>query len=201
MAGAHFREGGPEFLWHLWLLPAVYPSYAKITVPPTNLLKKACTWEFWAEHRRAIALLKAEFVQSAVLAFPDPSKEYIIHLEASDSAVVATLSQEDSEGCVKLITCMSKKLNPAERNCLTHEREFLANLQALRHWRSANGHLIDCDSYVVVLAILVSLRFRISLRVVFSAMGVIWGIPFLRYFDPCISWREGTLTILRGCRE
>ena len=47
----------------------------------------------------------------------------------------ATQSQADSERCVKLITCMSKKLNPAERNYPTHEREFLALLHALRHWR------------------------------------------------------------------
>ena len=50
--------------------------------------------------------------------------------------------------------------------------------------RSANGHLMDCDSYVVVLAVLGSLRFRISLPVVSSTMGIILEIPFLRYFDP-----------------
>ena len=76
------------------------PSYAKITVPLTNLLKKAYVWELLAVHRRAIALLKAAFVLSAVLEFQDPSKEYIIHLDASDFAVGATLSQEDSAGCV-----------------------------------------------------------------------------------------------------
>ena len=32
--------------------------------------------------------------------------------------------------------------------------------------RSANGHLMDCDTYVVELAVLGSLLFRISLRVV-----------------------------------
>ena len=53
--------------------------------------------------------------------------------------------------------------------------------------RSANGHLMDCDSYVVVLAVLGSLRFRISMRVVSSTMGIILGIPFLRFFDPRIS--------------
>ena len=44
--------------------------------------------------------------------------------------------------------------------------------------RSVNGHLMDCDSYVVVLTVLGSLRFRISLRVVASSMGIILGIPF-----------------------
>ena len=49
--------------------------------------------------------------------------------------------------------------------------------------RSANGHLMDCDSYVVVLTVLGSLWFRIRLRVVSSTMGIILWIPFLRYFD------------------
>ena len=86
-------------------------------------------------HRRAIALLNADFVQSAVLAFPDPTKECIIHIDASDSAVGTTMSQEDLAGCVKLITCMSKKLNSAEKNYPTNEREFVTLLQALRNWR------------------------------------------------------------------
>ena len=63
------------------------PSYAKITVPLTNLLKKACVCEFVAVRRRAIVLLKAAFVQSAVVAFPGPAEEYIVHLDASESAV------------------------------------------------------------------------------------------------------------------
>ena len=54
---------------------------------------------------------------------------------------------------------------------------------------------------MVVLAVSGFLRFRISLRVVSSTMGIIFWIPFLRYFDPRISWREGTLTICRGDRE
>ena len=69
------------------------------------------------------------------MAFPDPLQEYIIHLDASDFAVGATLSQADTNGCVKLVACMSKKLNSAECNYHTHEREFLALVQALRHWR------------------------------------------------------------------
>ena len=69
-----------------------------------------------------MARLKLEFARSAVLEFPDPSNEYIIHLDASDFAVGATLSQVDTNGCVKLVACMSKKLNSAECNYTIHER-------------------------------------------------------------------------------
>ena len=47
----------------------------------------------------------------------------------------ATLSQADANECVELVACMSKKLNPAECNYPTHERGFLASVQALEHWR------------------------------------------------------------------
>ena len=65
---------------------------------------------------------------------------------------------------------------------------------------SANGHLMECVSYAVVPARLGSLRFQLCLRVVSSSMGIILGIHFLRYFDPCISWREGTLKIYDAVR-
>ena len=56
-------------------------------------------------------------------------------------------------------------------------------------------------SYVVIPALLGSLRYRLCLRVVSSSMGIILGISFLRYFDPCISWRDGTLKIHDGARN
>ena len=80
---------------------------------PNDLLKKDCVWSFAEVHRASVARMKLEFERSVVLYFPDPAKEYIIHLDASDFAVGATLSQADATGCVKLVACMSKKLNPA----------------------------------------------------------------------------------------
>ena len=111
------------------------PSYAKITAPMTDLLKRSCVWHFDDVHRLAVSTLKAAFAQSAVLVFPDPAKEYLFHQDASEFAVGATLSQADSEGQIELNTCMSKKLNAAEQNYPPHEREFLGLMQALRHWR------------------------------------------------------------------
>ena len=74
------------------------PSYAKISAHLTDLLKKSCVWHSDAVHRLAVSTLKAAFAQSAVLVFPDPAKEYLIHLDASEFAVEAMLSQDDSSG-------------------------------------------------------------------------------------------------------
>ena len=111
------------------------PTYAKITAPLTDLLKKDRAWNFEKVHCELVESLKLALPRSAVLFFPDPDKEYFIHLDASEFAIGATLSQADSEGHVKLITCLTKKLNSAEQNYPTHEREFLALLHALRQWR------------------------------------------------------------------
>ena len=45
------------------------------------------------------------------------------------------LSQADHSGELRLITCTSRKLKPAERNYPTHEREMLALVHALKKWK------------------------------------------------------------------
>ena len=51
-----------------------------------------------------------------VLAFPNFDKPFIIYLDASDIALGATLSQKDANDELKLVACMSKKLQAAELN-------------------------------------------------------------------------------------
>ena len=49
-------------------------------------------------------------------------KVFLIHTDASDIAVGATLSQEDQYEQLKLVACGSRKLNDAERNYPPHEQ-------------------------------------------------------------------------------
>ena len=55
---------------------------------------------------------------------------------------------------------------------------------------------MECVSYVVVTAVLGALSFQLSLWVIPSSVRVILGFPFLQNFDPRISGRNGTLTIV-----
>ena len=71
-------------------------------------------------------------------------------------------------------------------------------LRETMRFLSANGQRMECASYVVVTAVLGALSFQLSLRVVPSSILVILGFPFLRQFNPRISWRAGTLTIEHG---
>ena len=63
------------------------------------------------------------------------SQPFTLHLDASADALGATLSQPDRRRHLRLLTCTSRKLNPAERNYPTHEREMLALVHALKKWK------------------------------------------------------------------
>ena len=53
---------------------------------------------------------------STTLAYPDNDKTFYVHTDASDVAIGATLSQLDDKEEMRLVACMSKKLNAAECN-------------------------------------------------------------------------------------
>ena len=74
-------------------------------------------------------------MNSTTLTYPDMDKVFIIHTDASDIAVGATLSQEDHKGQLKLVACGSRKLNVAKKNYPSHEQECLAVIDALRRWK------------------------------------------------------------------
>ena len=74
-------------------------------------------------------------MHSATLTYPNMDKVFVIHTDASDIAVGATLSQEDKHGQLKLIACGSCKLNDTENNYPPHEQECLAVIDALRRWK------------------------------------------------------------------
>ena len=46
-----------------------------------------------------------------------------MHMDVGGQAIGATRLQQDDNGDLCLVTCVSRKLNPAERNCPTFERE------------------------------------------------------------------------------
>ena len=63
--------------------------------------------------------LRARLCRTPVLALPDFSREggrFVLDTDASDEAIGAVLSQEDSNGLERVIAYGSRCLNKAERN-------------------------------------------------------------------------------------
>ena len=110
-------------------------NYAQVAAPLNDLLKKNIVWLWTTEAERSFQQLKRQLLSAPVLIVPDSTKPYFLHSDASEVAIGATLSQLDDKGHMRLVTCRSRKLLPAERNYPVHEKEMLALIDPLKHWR------------------------------------------------------------------
>jgi len=70
-----------------------------------------------------------------VLLLPDYGKLFTLITDASDYATGAILEQEDAFGRSHPVAYYSKSLQPAERNYKIHDKELLAIVHALTHFR------------------------------------------------------------------
>lgn len=109
-------------------------QYSHIAAPLTELLKKEIKFVWGPEQQAAFATLKQAIASAPMLQYPDPDKPFIITTDASGKAIGAVLSQDHGTK-PQPIAFYSRKLNSAEQNYPVHEREMLALIAALKHWR------------------------------------------------------------------
>ena len=102
-----------------------------MAAPLTDLMKKKKDWVWGEKQEAAFQELKLRLLKYPVLIPPNYKKPMLLHTDASEVGVGATLSQEDEEGKVRLIACRSKKLSPSEKNYPVHENEMLALVDTL----------------------------------------------------------------------
>jgi hypothetical protein len=102
-----------------------------ISHPLTNLLKKGTLFVWTAVHDKAFHTLKKALVTTHVLALPDFSKTFIIETDASDKGIGAVLMQAGHR-----LAFLSKALGTKSRGLSTYEKEYMAILVAVQHWRA-----------------------------------------------------------------
>ena len=111
-------------------------NYARLAAPLTQLtsIRKAFVWSSAAQ--AAFNNLKEKFSSAPVLVHPDPSLQFIVEVDASDTGVGAILSQRSPDDH-KIHPCafFSRHLSPAEQNYDVGNQELLAVVLALREWR------------------------------------------------------------------
>ena len=110
-------------------------NFADHATPLTDLLKKDVPFAWTPAAAAAFEAIRDELSEVCRLSYPDLNKEFVVHLDASATALGATLSQLNTNGELQLVTCTSRKLNPAEKNYPTHEMEMLALVHALKKWK------------------------------------------------------------------
>ena len=121
------------------------PQFAKIAAPLTNLTRKNTPFTWSLREGEAFEQLKTVLLHAPVLQLADPERTFVVTTDASDFAIGAVLSQRWDDG-EHPVAYESRKMNAAEGNYATHEKELLAVIHALRTWR----HYLLGNSFTVV---------------------------------------------------
>lgn len=113
------------------------PNFSTIATPLNKLTgggKNAAKFVWNSEANQAFLKLKETLVTTPVLSCPDFNLPFSVHTDASNFGIGAMLTQI-KENKEVVIAYMSKSLNKNEQNYSTTERETLAVITALEHWR------------------------------------------------------------------
>ena len=109
-------------------------DFSRIAKPLTKLTKKSEKFAWAAEQQNAFEALKEKLMTAPVLKYPDFSEEFNVTTDASDYAVGAVLSQ-GQVGSDRPVAYASRVLSRAEQNYNTTEKELLAIVWAVKHFR------------------------------------------------------------------
>jgi hypothetical protein len=110
-------------------------DYSQVARPLFDLTRKTSPWNWSQACDHAFATLQRTMTTSPVLALPDYDRAFTLVTDASDYATGAILEQNDALGRSHPVAYYSKSLQPAERNYEIHDKELLAIIRALQHFR------------------------------------------------------------------
>lgn len=109
-------------------------NFSLITAPLTKLTRKDTKWNWTTQHDNAFQTLKQACVEPPVLIAFRSGEPLRFETDASDLALGMCAKQE-RDGKWHPIAYHSRKLTPPEENYDVHDKELLAIVVALEHWR------------------------------------------------------------------
>ncbi len=111
-------------------------NFSQLAAPLTALTSTRVMFRWSSAAEAAFSNLKSRFVSAPILVAPDPTRQFVVEVDASEVGVGAVLSQRAaSDDRVHPCAFFSHRLSPAERNYDTGNRELLAVKLALEEWR------------------------------------------------------------------
>ena len=102
-----------------------------ILTPLTKITFKHATWNWTKEYWKAFANMKKSISRETLLEYPNFSKPFVIHTDASKAQLGAVLTLDN-----KPIAFYSRMLSPAQVNYTTTERELLFIVETLKELRN-----------------------------------------------------------------
>jgi len=137
------RKQVQSFLGSTGYYQRYVPRYAELVSPLTSLLKKNQIFSWSNEAELSYIKLKEYLSNAPVLVIADFRKPFFLFIDASNVAVSAILMQVGDDGLYHPVSYYSHKLNAAQKNYSTVERESLALILAARSFRIyLSGHVI-----------------------------------------------------------
>lgn len=111
-------------------------DYSKVAALLTRFTSCLPSFRWTPKAETAFNRLKGLFSSLAFLTHPDPSRQFMVEVDASDVGVRVVLSQRSCED-QKLHPCafFNHHLSPSEQNYDAGNRELLAVVLALQEWR------------------------------------------------------------------
>ena len=109
-------------------------GYSKITLPITLLLRKARSFKWNPAAQDAFEQLKKAFTSGPILRHFDPMLPIVLHADSSGFALSGILSQPH-DGHLHPVAFWSRKCSAAELNYDIFDREALAIVESMKHWR------------------------------------------------------------------
>ena len=92
-------------------------------------------FQWGKKEQMAFDYLKHQFITAPILAMPDKEKPFILETDTSQYALGAVLKQEDEHGRERPVSYLFQLLNPVQWNYQIYDKELLAVMLALEHWR------------------------------------------------------------------
>ena len=120
------------------------PNYSEISRPLVNLTKKNVAFQFEQEEKEAFETLKEYLTNAPVLSFPRFDLPFILQTDASNHGIGSVLAQRLDDG-EHPIAYASRQLKKAELNYTTTEKECLAVVWLIHHFRQYLEH----DSFII----------------------------------------------------
>jgi len=124
-----------EFLGFCKFYRQFVKNYSALARPLFDLTKKDTPFLWGTAQAEAFVALQNMLMTSLVLLLPDYNRPFMLITDVSDYVTGAILEQNDAFGQSHLVAYYLKSLQPAEQNYKIHDKELLAIVQALKHFR------------------------------------------------------------------
>ena len=111
------------------------PFFSELATPLTDLTRKNVKFKWTDLVDRSFNALKDALCNAPVLIYPDFTKSFNLHTDASGTAIGSALTQLNEEGLDMPIAYFSRKLSVAEKNYTVTELEALAIVESIKHFR------------------------------------------------------------------